>query len=121
MPTPTSAAAAHRLGIARQLARQHEAALSALYATVPVFARGNADLEVEETIGYEVGYKAALSDDVYVTVDIYRNNIKNFVTDLLPGVNPTFGAWTAPATCPSPTDASGTTYRRWPPPTSSPA
>ncbi len=69
-------------------------------AAVPIFARGNAALDVEETIGYEVGYKAALSDAVYVTVDIYRNNIKNFVTDLLPGVNPTFGAWTAPATVP---------------------
>lgn len=33
-----SAAAGSRLAVARQLARQHEAALSALYATVPVFA-----------------------------------------------------------------------------------
>ena len=33
-----SAAAAGRLAVARELARQHEAALSALYATVPVFA-----------------------------------------------------------------------------------
>lgn len=68
---------------------------------VPVFARGNAALEVEETVGYEVGYKASLSRAVYMTVDIYRNNITNFVTDLLPAVNPAFGAWTAPAAVPA--------------------
>lgn len=70
-------------------------------AAVPVQARGNANLTVEQTTGYELGYKGALSDKVYLTVDIYRNNITDFVTDLLPGVNPTFGAWTAPAAVPS--------------------
>jgi outer membrane receptor protein involved in Fe transport len=70
-------------------------------AGVPVRARGNANLTVEKTTGYELGYKGALSDKVYMTVDIYRNNITDFVTDLLPGVNPTFGAWTAPAAVPA--------------------
>ncbi|MBA2291207.1 MAG: TonB-dependent receptor [Gemmatimonadales bacterium] len=69
-------------------------------AMVPVFARGNASLDVEETIGYEVGYKASFTSSIYMTVDIYRNNITNFVTDLLPGVNPAFGAFTAPSTVP---------------------
>lgn len=69
-------------------------------AAVPVLARGNATLDVEKTLGYEFGYKGALSDKIYVTVDIYKNNITNFVTDLLPGVNPTFGYWTAPAAVP---------------------
>jgi iron complex outermembrane receptor protein len=69
-------------------------------ATVPIQARGNAGLDVEETTGYEFGYKGALSDKIYVTVDIYKNNINNFITDLLPGVNPAFGYWTAPAAVP---------------------
>lgn len=69
-------------------------------ATVPINARGNAALNVEKTLGYEFGYKGALSDKIYVTVDIYKNNITNFVTDLLPGVNPAFGYWTAPAAVP---------------------
>lgn len=69
-------------------------------AAVPVLARGNRDLDVEKTIGYEVGYKASFTSSIYMTVDIYRNNIKNFVTDLLPGVNPAFGAFTAPSTVP---------------------
>jgi iron complex outermembrane receptor protein len=69
-------------------------------AQVPVFARGNAALDVEETIGYEVGWKGSLSSRVYVTVDAYMNNIKNFVTDLLPGINPSFAYWTAPDAVP---------------------
>lgn len=69
-------------------------------AVVPIFARGNANLDVEKTLGFEVGWKGALSSRVYVTVDAYQNNIKDFVTDLLPGVNPTFGAWTAPEAVP---------------------
>lgn len=65
-------------------------------ASVPVFARGNRDLDVEETLGFEIGYKGALTSRWFVTVDAYANNIDNFVTDLLPGVNPAFGFWTSP-------------------------
>lgn len=75
-------------------------------AAVPVWARGNAALDVEKTIGYELGWKGSLSDKVYVTVDAYMNNIKDFVTDLLPGINPAFGFWTAPAQVPEPARAS---------------
>jgi outer membrane receptor for ferrienterochelin and colicins len=69
-------------------------------AAVPIWARGNADLDVEKTIGLEIGWKGSLSNRTYVTVDAYMNNIKDFVTDLLPGINPTFGPWTAPAAVP---------------------
>ena len=56
-------------------------------------ALGNADLEVEKVLGWEMGYKGSLSDKLYVTADLYINELENFVTDLLPGVNgayPTF-------------------------------
>lgn len=69
-------------------------------AAVPVMARGNANLGVEKTTGYEFGYKGSLTDKVYITVDFYKNSIKDFVTDLLPGVNPSFAYWTAPAAVP---------------------
>ncbi|HRP07071.1 MAG TPA: TonB-dependent receptor [Gemmatimonadales bacterium] len=69
-------------------------------AAVPVWARGNAELDVEKTIGYEIGWKGSLSDKVYVSVDAYMNNIKDFVTDLLPGINPAFPLWTAPSQVP---------------------
>ena len=56
-------------------------------------ALGNADLDVETVTGWEIGYKGTLGDRVYITADAYINQLRNFVTDLLPGVNlryPTF-------------------------------
>jgi outer membrane receptor for ferrienterochelin and colicins len=53
-------------------------------------ALGNSDLEVEKVTGWELGYKGTLSEKVYVTVDGYVNKLSNFVTDLLPGVNPAY-------------------------------
>jgi outer membrane receptor protein involved in Fe transport len=71
-------------------------------SAVPVFARGNAKLDVETTLGFEAGYRGDLSSTVYLTVDAYFNRIRNFVTDLLPGVNPTqFPYWTAPTAVPA--------------------
>ncbi|HZB28346.1 MAG TPA: TonB-dependent receptor, partial [Gemmatimonadales bacterium] len=53
-------------------------------------ALGNANLEVETVLGWELGYKGSLSNKVYVTADFYINELENFVTDLLPGVNDAF-------------------------------
>jgi outer membrane receptor for ferrienterochelin and colicins len=53
-------------------------------------ALGNSDLEVEKVTGWELGYKGTLSEKVYVSVDGYINKLSNFVTDLLPGVNPAY-------------------------------
>jgi outer membrane receptor protein involved in Fe transport len=69
-------------------------------AAVPVRARGNAALDVESTTGYELGYKGTFLDRVYVTADVYYNRVRDFVTDLLPGVNPAYGPWTAPEAVP---------------------
>jgi iron complex outermembrane receptor protein len=71
-------------------------------AAVPVRARGNAGLDVESTTGYEVGYKGSFKNRVFVTLDLYYNAISDFVTDLLPGVNPSYGPWTAPDAVPAP-------------------
>jgi outer membrane receptor for ferrienterochelin and colicins len=54
------------------------------------FALGNSALEVETVTGWEVGYKGTVGERVYVTVDGYINRLSNFVTDLLPRVNPAF-------------------------------
>lgn len=70
-------------------------------ASVPVVARGNRNLNVETTLGLELGYRGDLSEKVYLTLDGYFNRIRNFVTDLLPGINPLFPAWTAPTAVPS--------------------
>ncbi len=68
---------------------------------VPLFARGNSKLDVESTLGFELGYRGDLSKSVYLTLDAYSNRIRNFVTDLLPGVNPAFPYWTAPSAVPA--------------------
>ncbi len=70
-------------------------------AAVPVVARGNAKLDVEKNTGFEVGWKGDVSRRVYASVDVYWNKLSNFVTDLLPGVNPAFGRWTSPLQVPS--------------------
>jgi len=54
----------------------------------PVLALGNENLDVETVTGWELGYKGTVADNVYVSVDLYFNRLSNFVTDLLPGVNP---------------------------------
>jgi outer membrane receptor protein involved in Fe transport len=59
-------------------------------APTPVLALGNADLDVETVLGWELGYKGSLSNGLYFTADLYINQLENFVTDLLPGVNPTY-------------------------------
>ncbi|HUF35409.1 MAG TPA: TonB-dependent receptor [Gemmatimonadales bacterium] len=56
-------------------------------------ALGNAALDVEKVTGWEIGYKGILGDNVYVTADAYINELTNFVTDLLPGVNPAYPSY----------------------------
>src|SRR5918999_4705832 len=62
-------------------------------ASTPVLALGNSALDVETVLGWELGYKGSLSNTLYFSADFYINELENFVTDLLPGVNdayPTF-------------------------------
>jgi outer membrane receptor for ferrienterochelin and colicins len=59
-------------------------------AQTQALALGNAALDVEKVTGWEIGYKGDLSNKAYVTVDGYINRLTNFVTDLLPGVNPAY-------------------------------
>jgi iron complex outermembrane receptor protein len=55
-----------------------------------VLALGNKDLKVETVLGWELGYKGSVSNTLYFSADFYINELKNFVTDLLPGVNPNY-------------------------------
>lgn len=88
------------LGIEAQIAQQtgQQIDLPLNFGVTPVEARGNNDLEVEEMTGFEIGYKGSLVQGrLFATVDVYSNEIQNFVTDLLPGVNPDFPAYRLPA------------------------
>ena len=66
-----------------------------------VLALGNDDLEVEEILGWEVGYKGIFERKLFLTVDAYYNRLKDFITDLLPGVNPDFPAYAVPDAVPA--------------------
>lgn len=56
--------------------------------TTGLVYRGNADLKVEKIEGYEIGYNGVIDDALYVTVDVYYNNLKDFISDLGAGFNP---------------------------------
>jgi outer membrane receptor protein involved in Fe transport len=69
-----------------------------LHSTLPwnfssstqVLALGNDSLDVEKVLGWELGYKGSLTNGLYFSADFYINRLENFVTDLLPGVNPAY-------------------------------
>lgn len=69
-------------------------------AAVPIVARGNSNLDVETNTGYEIGYRGDLTRRVFLSVDLYYNRLANFVTDLLPAVNPAFPFWVSPEAVP---------------------
>jgi outer membrane receptor protein involved in Fe transport len=75
------------------------------FGPLPLLARGNSALEVEQVRSHEAGYAGIFGGRVFLTVDVYKSNMKNFVTDLLPGVNPAFAPYQVPSTVPAPVAA----------------
>lgn len=67
------------------------------FGFVPILAKGNPNLEVEEITSYELGYQVIAGGKAYITIDYYQNQLENFVTDLLPGVNPTYAPYAPPS------------------------
>jgi iron complex outermembrane receptor protein len=51
---------------------------------------GNDDLKVESINGYEVGYSGVFGNSLFVTFDVYYNQLGDFITDLAPGTNPDY-------------------------------
>jgi outer membrane receptor protein involved in Fe transport len=62
-------------------------------SSTQALALGNENLDVEKVTGWEVGYKGTLGERVYITADAYINRLRNFVTDLLPGVNTAYPSY----------------------------
>jgi iron complex outermembrane receptor protein len=75
------------------------------FNAVQLLARGNGRLEVEKVRSHELGYSGIFGGSLYLTADYYRSRLSGFVTDLLPGVNPAFPAYTIPGTLPAPVQA----------------
>ena len=74
-------------------------ALFDVSSAVPVLALGNRTLKPEDVTGMELGYKGQLGR-VFLTVDAYYSDIKDFSTGVLAGVNPEYQPWTAPTAVP---------------------
>lgn len=86
---------------------------------VRVRALGNANLQLEEIKGFEVGYSGIIGQKAFLTIDYYNNEIDNFITDLLANpfgsINPAFGPYQAPANHPAPGLLIGTLRQLLPP------
>lgn len=54
---------------------------------------GNDKLDVEKVLGLEFGYKGILSKDLFITFDAYYDKMNDFITNFLPGINPSIQPW----------------------------
>jgi len=75
------------------------------FGPLPILARGNSALDVEKVRSHEAGYAGIFGGKLYLTVDLYKSDLSDFVTDLLPAVNPAFPTYTVPASVPAPVAA----------------
>ena len=75
------------------------------FNSMAILARGNDNLEVEKVKSHEIGYQGIFGDKVYLTLDYYQSELSDFVTDLLPGVNPDYPPYQVPAGLPPPVAA----------------
>jgi outer membrane receptor protein involved in Fe transport len=57
------------------------------------FAVGNDKLEVEKITSFEFGYKNTISDNFYISVDLFYNRLTDFITIFCIGVNPNNQKW----------------------------
>ena len=71
------------------------------FGPMPILARGNENLLVEKVKSHEIGYSGIFAGKLFVTVDLYKSQLSDFVTDLLPGVNPSFAPYQVPTTLPA--------------------
>jgi len=70
------------------------------FENIPVLLRGNENLKVEEITGVEIGYSNVFARKLIFHLNYYRNKLKNFITDPMPGVNPSYGPYAPPSGLP---------------------
>jgi outer membrane receptor for ferrienterochelin and colicins len=68
-------------------------------SAVPILGIGNPKKKAERVNGMELGYKGAIGR-AFVTADLFYSRMNDFGTAVLPGVNPAFAQWSAPAAIP---------------------
>ena len=70
------------------------------FDAVPVNGFGNSNLDVEKVESVEIGYAGNFGSRMRISVDAYRNTMRNFISDLTPGINPAYPPYQAPAELP---------------------
>lgn len=70
------------------------------FSNIPVLTLGNENLIVEEITSYEIGYSNIFGQKLLFNINYYRNQLKNFITDWLPFVNPDYGPYSPPSDLP---------------------
>ena len=70
------------------------------FDSVPILALGSRNLSVEEITSFEIGYSGLIARRLIFDVNYYRSQLKNFVTDMLPFVNPDYGPYAPPSFLP---------------------
>jgi outer membrane receptor protein involved in Fe transport len=70
------------------------------FKSIPMLALGNENLKVEEVTSYEIGYSNIFARKLIFNLNYYRSQLKNFVTNMLPFVNPDYGPYTPPSGLP---------------------
>jgi outer membrane receptor for ferrienterochelin and colicins len=58
---------------------------------VRILATGNPNLDVEKVQTFELGYSGVINRKAYLTLDLYRNDYDNFITDLITRFQPELG------------------------------
>jgi outer membrane receptor protein involved in Fe transport len=71
---------------------------------VPILAVGNDSLRVERIDSAEIGYQGVIGSRVLVNAGVYRNQLKDFISNILPQIgtslgrlNPSFAAYKPPS------------------------
>jgi outer membrane receptor for ferrienterochelin and colicins len=70
------------------------------FKSIPMLALGNENLKVEEITSYEIGYSNIFARKLIFNLNYYRSQLKNFVTNMLPHVNPDYGPYAPPSGLP---------------------
>lgn len=82
------------------------------FGPLALLARGNPELDVEKVESHELGYAGIFGGKAFLTIDIYKSDLSDFVTDLLPGVNAEFAPYVVPSTLPAPVQAGVNAFLR---------
>jgi outer membrane receptor for ferrienterochelin and colicins len=70
------------------------------FKSIPKLALGNENLSIEKITSYEIGYSNIFARRLIFNLNYYRSQLKNFVTNMLPFVNPDYGPYTPPSDLP---------------------